>query len=188
MKKILLFVIMLVIFGCNKPKTVLICGDHVCINKAEAEQYFEDNLSLEVKIVNKKKKEKIDLVELNLKDNKKGEKKILIYDKDTTSQEIKVLTNKEKKERKAQLRERKSIKNKKLKKVKKNKQEIFEKAKNKKKIVKKILEEKKVVNKARAELVDICTILEKCSIDEISKYLIKQGSKKSFPDITVRGQ
>lgn len=62
MKKILLFVIMLVIFGCNKPKTVLICGDHVCINKAEAEQYFEDNLSLEVKIVNKKKRKKLILL------------------------------------------------------------------------------------------------------------------------------
>ena len=33
------------------------------------------------------------------------------------------------------------------------------------------------------DVVDVCTILEKCSIDEISKYLIKQG-KKEFPDIT----
>ena len=55
MKKLLLFLIILVIYGCNKPKTVLICGDHVCINKAEAEQYFEENLTLEVKIVDKKK-------------------------------------------------------------------------------------------------------------------------------------
>ena len=33
---------------------------------------------------------------------------------------------------------------------------------------------------------DICTILEKCSIDEISKYLVKQGKEKKFPDITIR--
>ena len=33
---------------------------------------------------------------------------------------------------------------------------------------------------------DVCTILEKCSIDEISKYLIKLGKKKNFPDITLR--
>ena len=32
----------------------MICGDHICINKAEANQYFEDNLSIEVKIVEKK--------------------------------------------------------------------------------------------------------------------------------------
>ena len=43
-------------YACNKAKTVLICGDHVCINKAEAEQYFEDNLTLEVKIIDKKAK------------------------------------------------------------------------------------------------------------------------------------
>ena len=36
------------------------------------------------------------------------------------------------------------------------------------------------------QVVDVCTILEKCSIDEISKYLIKLGKKKNFPDITKR--
>ena len=34
--------------------------------------------------------------------------------------------------------------------------------------------------------VDVCTIIEKCSIDEISKFLLKQGKKKGFPDITER--
>ncbi len=58
MKKLLLFLIMLTIYGCNKPKTVLICGDHVCVNKAEAEQYFEDNLTLEVKVIEQKKKKR----------------------------------------------------------------------------------------------------------------------------------
>ena len=36
------------------------------------------------------------------------------------------------------------------------------------------------------KVVDICTILEKCSIDEISKYLLEQGKKKDFPDLTIR--
>ena len=45
---------------------------------------------------------------------------------------------------------------------------------------------KKNVNKNNKDIVDICTKLEKCSIEEISKYLIKQGKKKSFPDITLR--
>ena len=63
---------------------------------------------------------------------------------------------------------------------------------NQKKIKKIKLEsnEKKItnenVNKKRKDIVDICTILEKCSIDEISKYLIKQGKNKRFPDITIR--
>ena len=41
----------LVLYGCSKPRAVLICGDHICVNKSEAEQYFEDNLSIEVQIV-----------------------------------------------------------------------------------------------------------------------------------------
>ena len=39
---------------------------------------------------------------------------------------------------------------------------------------------------ANVEIVDICTILKKCSIDEISKYLIQKGKNEKFPDITRR--
>ena len=42
------------------------------------------------------------------------------------------------------------------------------------------------MNKKRKDVVDVCTILDKCSIDEISKFLIEQGTKKDFPDITTR--
>ena len=42
------------------------------------------------------------------------------------------------------------------------------------------------MNKRRKDVVDVCTILEKCSIDEISKYLLEQGKNKKFPDITTR--
>ena len=45
---------------------------------------------------------------------------------------------------------------------------------------------KKNVNKKNNKNVDVCTILEKCSIDEISKYLLKEGKTKGFPDITTR--
>ena len=44
----------------------------------------------------------------------------------------------------------------------------------------------KIVNKTQNNIVDVCTILEKCSIDEISKHLIKEGKSKDFPDITKR--
>ena len=62
-----LFIILLLVSSCSKPKTVLICGYHVCINNKEANLYFEENLSLEVKIIDNKSKNVIDLVELNLK-------------------------------------------------------------------------------------------------------------------------
>ena len=44
----------------------------------------------------------------------------------------------------------------------------------------------KNINKNQKNVTDVCTILKKCSIDEISKYLLKQGRKNKFPDITTR--
>ena len=35
----------------------------------------------------------------------------------------------------------------------------------------------------KKNIIDICTILDNCSIEEISKYLIKLGKNKNFPDI-----
>ena len=185
----LVFFISLIFFlsNCSKPKTVLICGDHVCVNKAEAKQYFEENLSIEVKIVNKKLDTEEDLVELNLKENFLGNKKISISSKKTTNNSIKTLSNEE------VIKIKENIKNKKKEKKiakkiikKENKfvnKEISKKKKpkyNKKKIT------KSNVNKIRKDVVDVCTILEKCSIDEISKYLLEKGRNKKFPDITTR--
>ena len=186
MIKIIFIFLFFFIVNCSSTKTVLICGDHVCINKDEAEQYFEENLSLEVKIIDKTEKNKIDLVELNLKSNEKSIKTVSITEKDNTNKDIKILTNDEIKKKKLQLKNRerlnkikdKNDKRKKLKKVQKNK------IKNKKQ--KKFLEVKKTDNKSKKQIVDICVILENCNIEEISKYLIEQGKKKGFPDITLR--
>ena len=71
MIKFLFIFFLLFIQSCSKQKAVLICGDHICINKNEANQYFEENLSIEVKITDKRNEKKFDLVQLNLKDNDK---------------------------------------------------------------------------------------------------------------------
>ena len=74
-----------------------------------------------------------------------------------------------------------------LKKKKKiTKQAKLKKSKEKQKPKDNIIKTKKIVNKPSKKITDICTILEKCSIDEISKYLVKQGKEKKFPDITIR--
>ena len=155
--------------NCSKPKTVLICGDHICINKSEAEQYFEENLSIEVKIIDKKNKEKISLVELNLRNGDNKNKQILINDTQETKEVVKVLSNDE---------------------IKIIKNEIKEKKKSVKVLDSKIVHNKnksiKNSNEIRTKVVDICTIVKKCSIDEISKYLLKRDKKKGFPDITIR--
>ena len=170
MIKFFFIFIFIILQSCSKPKTVLICGDHICVNKNEAEQYFEENLSLEVKIIDNNKEESFDLVELNLKDNQKV-REISVVKKEKTNKKIKVLTVKEINKIKKDIKKKKqNIKVEKLK-VTKNK-----------KIPKK---NTNIVNKSNNTL-DVCTILEKCSIDEISKYLIKLGKKKNFPDITLR--
>ncbi len=186
MKKILFFFIIIATYACNKPKTVLICGDHVCINKAEAEQYFEDNLTLEVKVINKKTKKKIDLVELNLELDTEGDKKISISGKNQTKKEIKVLSNDEIEKKKSELKKRKKNKNNKIKNKKTIKEVKLKESKKKQESLNNVTKTKKIVNKSRKEITDICTILEKCSIDEISKYLVKEGKEKKFPDITIR--
>ena len=81
--------------------------------------------------------------------------------------------------------------------MKKKEKSIVEKKSKKKKLRKLSLNEvkkdkqnrkksKKNVNKSRKDVADVWTILEKCSIEEISKYLLEEGKRKGFPDITRR--
>ena len=181
MKKLLFFFLVLSMYGCNKPKTVLICGDHVCVNKAEAEQYFEENLTLEVKIIDKKRSKEDNLVEINLNSNSSGKKEVSIFNKKQTSKKLKELSNLEIKRKKAEIRKKKKIKDTKI-----AKQAKLKEVKKKKKPQDSVIKTNKVVNNTSKKITDICTILEKCSIDEISKYLVKQGKKRKFPDITTR--
>ena len=191
MKLITIGLLIFLLANCSKPKTVLICGDHVCINKNEAKQYFEENLSIEIKVIDNKVKEEIDLVELNLRENIQGKNQISISSKSNTNETLKTLSSNEI----SKIKENIKIKEKEKKIAKK----IFKKDSrlenqikkekninkdNRKSKINKILTNK--VNKKRKYVVDVCTILEKCSIDEISKYLLEQGKKKNFPNITQR--
>ena len=204
MKKILFIILLLAIYGCSKPKTVLICGDHICVNKLEAEEYFKENLTLEVKILDKKNMNEIDLVEINLNSKSQKEKKINIVSKNKTNKKIKILSNDEIEKRKKELKEKKikekkQVKNKiKRKKIALRKPKIFKKEKiieqetnnvvKLNKIKEKVNQpENKVINKQQnTKSVDICEVVKECTIDEISKYLIKKGNKINFPDITTR--
>jgi len=190
MKRIIIILCVLFITGCSKPKTAFICGDHVCVNKKEAEQYFEKNLTIEVQILDKKKKDEIDLVELNLKNNSNNIKQVSITKKNDTKEGLKVLSNSEIKKIKKNLKKN----NKKKKVVKKDMpNDILEKKKKKEILNEKDVKianirknsEKKIFKKNR-DIADVCIIIEKCNIEEISKYLLKEGNKKKFPDITKR--
>mgnify|MGYP006101618247 FL=1 len=186
MKLFLLFIFLLSLLGCNKPKTVLICGDHVCVNKAEAEQFFEENLSLEVKIIDKENTKEINLVELNLKSNEKGNKKIAIIKKKQTNKELKILSKNEILQKKSQLKKRNNIKKKKNVKKSKNNPNQLDKTNNNENSKIRSLEVQKAVYNQKKLSRDICTIIEICNIEEISKYLIKKAKEGDFPDITIR--
>ena len=167
-----LLIVLIFMYSCtSKPKSVFICGDHECINKAEANQYFEDNLSIEVKIINKKENKNIDLVQLNLK-NSSLNKEISIEKKSETNKKIRSLSNEEINNIKLNLKNKKNLK--------------------KNKVVKKQIKQKKVTNKQTKKTInkkildDVCKTIDKCTIEEISKYLIRQGKKNKFPDITIR--
>ena len=181
--KILLIMIILMIAGCAKPETVLICGDHICINKAEAKQYFEENLSIEVKIVNKNKPKDIDLVQLNLRENQKI-REIFIERKNQTSKKLKTLSSDEVDQIRSDIKKKKKIKKIAKKDTKRDDTGILSVTNNSKKNNNKLkINKKKVLKKNNT---DVCLLVEKCNIEEISKYLIKGSKKKGFPNLTVR--
>jgi len=190
MKLILFFLISIFLTNCSKPKTVLICGDHICVNKKEAEQYFEENLTIEVKIIKKKEKKRIDLVQLNLNENQSGKREINIFKKKNFDNELKILTKEEKNIIRKNIRNKDSQKKYSYKKLKKK--DIYngeiDKTSKKQKTskVEKIINNRKKIYLKNDNIIDICTILEKCNIKEISKYLLKEGNDKDFPDITMR--
>ncbi len=186
MKNLVILFALMILYGCNKPKTVLICGDHICVNQAEAEQYFEENLSLEVQVIDMKKKEEINLVELNLNKAPNGNKEITLLKKTRTNQKLKKLSKNDIKQKKVALKKRQKIKSD-QKITKKASEELKSvKKKEKRKSKKSTPKDKKVVYKVNKKTTDICTILDDCSIDEISKYLVNQGKNRKFPDITIR--
>ena len=177
MKYIIILVIFF-IFGCSKQQSILICGDHKCVNKSEAKQYFEDNLTIEVQIISKEKKTSYDLVNLNLGVK---EKDIKVFKKNN-KKIVKKLSKVEIKAKKSELKNKKKESKLNIKNNKKN-TTIAKKNTNLKKSTK-----TKVKNDYSSNLdsFDICTKLEKCDIDSITEYLIKASKEKDFPNISQR--
>ena len=181
MIRFLIIYLIFFITSCNKPKSVLICGDHVCINNDEARQYFEENLSIEVKVVDKQKNKQIDLVELNLKESNNNKKEVLLIRKNKPNKTIKALSKIETDSIRSKIKKKKELK----KIAKKNSKDKVGKLKVTTETIPK-KNNQKYINKTKENIIDVCTIIEQCNIEEISKYLIKQGKKRGFPDITIR--
>lgn len=198
----------LLLLSCSAGKKVFICGDRECINKKEAERYFAENLTIEIKIFEDKKFKSYDLVKLNTENTdsniqmkkKSDENK----NKELTDSEKKMIEKKYKEEKKiAKLREKKEKnKIKEMKRIEKLKRkEESENIKKIKKEEKKIakLNKKNNIKDKKTETLreqntdnqvvryeEICSILNKCDIDEISEYLMKKGKNKGYPDLSIK--
>jgi hypothetical protein len=117
-----------------------------------------------------------------------GNRKISINKKDKTKKEIKTLTNEQIKNIKKKLKKNKKN-NKIAKKTTYNKKNKSKKITRKKVRQESLKKDKIKLNnniKEQLKVVDVCSIIDKCNIDEISKFLLNQAKKKKFPDITVR--
>ena len=64
-----IIILIFVLGSCSKPKSVLMCGNSICKNQKEAQEYFDKNFTLEVKVLGKNHDKSYDLVKIN----KKGE-------------------------------------------------------------------------------------------------------------------
>lgn len=184
MKAFIIFLISFILLSCSSTKKVYVCGDHICINKAEAKQYFDENLTLEIRVITRNEVKKFDLVQLNTK-SEINEKKPF------NKLKIKKLNEKEEKKQKSIIKERKKLAKLKIKKDKNlgtKKDDIVKKKKKRFKFLdkkEKTVAKKKFNVKQTVYKKDICQIIDKCDIDNISNYLIKAGKNKGYPDLTV---
>ena len=167
--RLLLVLFTFMLYSCSTSKSVLICGDHECINKEEAKLFFEENLTIEVKVITKNKEKNFSLVKMNL---------------EKESENIKILKSKNKKIVRKLSKDEIKLKKNEIK-EKKNRTKKDSANKNEKKIepVSSIKIKKSMDNK---NLSNICSILEKCNIDTISEYLIKQSLSKDYPNIASK--
>ena len=74
----ILFIFFFILVGCttisdSKVKKIYICGDHECANKKEMNDYFKNNISIEIYTLSKSsnRDKDYDLVELNMSNEDK---------------------------------------------------------------------------------------------------------------------
>lgn len=63
MKKFFLIFFLIIFSGCSNGKQVYWCGDHACKNNKEKKAYFNNNMIVEIKEINKKKKKEFSEIE-----------------------------------------------------------------------------------------------------------------------------
>ena len=154
--KIFGILIFVVLSACSSNKNTFLCGEQNCKNKKEAAKYFNQTLSYEISKEKPKKTKKtknIDLIELNM-NTSKTKKKFNIFNKKPELMKIEKNIYKPK------------IKN-----------SLFNK------ISEKIDKSKNDRNSIISTDSTICSVNEKCNIDDIAEKIIKENKQKDFPKL-----
>ena len=172
MKKITFIFLVFLVYSCSNGKQVYWCGDHPCINNKERKAYFKETMIVEIKELNKKKKEEYSEM-----------KKIT----EQAFAKTKVKINKQKSlDKKKYIEEKKRIKREK-KYARKLKKQNKQKIKNEKKVEKKSILKKLIINKKRKEKKIVADIgLVNIDLSEFSKLkdkIIKRNLSKPYPNI-----
>ena len=155
----ILFIFFFILVSCStindsKVKKVYICGDHEFANKKEINDYFKNNISIEIYTLSKssKKDKDFDLVELNMSNEDK---------KNLVSVDV------QKKQIEDKIKKRNKLTKLNIKKGENN------------------IVNRKNKNRPKITLVRICKDLQECDIDNVAKIIIKKGSEKKYPDLTI---
>lgn len=183
-------IIVILLVGCTKPRSVYMCGEYMCKNKKEMNNFFEKNLSIEVALKDKSNRIKEDLVNYNLKKDTLDKKKINKFFDFPKNNKAKK-QNKNVKEKK-QVKKKKIIKANAITKKNKNKNNILVKLKkfNEPKVKKlqtlKSIKKKNINMTSSTKVSSSCPNIEKCDINDISNEISKTSKNKDYPDITSK--
>jgi len=206
--KFFYILIFLIPLSCITTKKEYVCGDHPCVDKKEFNEYFSENLIIEISVQDKKKKNKsIDLVRLNTdssvkkkNDNKNSKKEERILKK---NEKVKLKKNKVRllEERKMkEIEEKNKAKQRKITKIQEKNEQNLQNEKNiNRKVVNKVVDtigkDKKPPKKIKEKTISIdsvktenvksiCGEIKNCDIDKIAELLIQKGKDKPFPNIS----
>jgi hypothetical protein len=199
MKFIYIFFFFL-IFSCTTIKKEYVCGDHPCIDKKEFNEYFTNNLIIEIEPYKNNKNKSPNLVSINTdslqKKNTntqtKRDKKIEAKKKkeNLKAEKIRLLEERKirKKEEKKTKQKLKITKLKMKKEISNNKKQINiiedDISITKKTSINKI-KKKTSINLLKSEKKkNICDEIKDCDIDKIAELLKKKGKDKPYPNIS----
>ena len=161
--RLYIFILFVFIFGCSK-KHVYMCGENSCKNKKEFENYFENNLSIEISFLSEREKDEvIDLIEFNLGKGKEEVQAPILakpnknLDKSKPGKEVTEIKRKKKEDT------------------------VEENQPAKKSTIK----ETKPVEKINIEqALQKCKIIETCKIEEIYAVILEKTKNKKYPTFT----